>query len=90
MKFTGSRLKEWEKAKQGNLLDWIKSKTRGAYFFYTGGYRIVNIYSTQRHYVGNKITIWSHGLVPDVVPSKGLEKITLTFNNYVILDVKRQ
>ena len=39
--FIGGRLGRREKAKQGNLLDCIKSETETC-FFYVGGHRIVN------------------------------------------------
>lgn len=55
-----------------------------------GGYSIVNIYSTYRCYVGDKITMWSGALVPAFVPSRVLDKITLLFQRYVILDAHRQ
>ena len=42
MKPTGDRLWGQEKAKQRNLCDWIKRKMIDTYFFYTGGYRVVN------------------------------------------------
>lgn len=37
----GGRLRRWEKAKWGNLWDWIKVNWRDRYFFYIGGYRTV-------------------------------------------------
>ena len=42
MKYTGDRLERQEKAKQGNVWDWIKSKMIDAGFSCTGGYRVVN------------------------------------------------
>lgn len=45
LKLTGGRLRRQEEAKQENLLDWIRSKIDTYFFFYLGGYRIVNIYS---------------------------------------------
>ena len=42
MKYTGNRLGWWEKAKWGNLWEWIKSKMIDTYFFYISGYRIFN------------------------------------------------
>ena len=43
MKYIGDRLGRWEKAKQGNLWYWIKSKMIDTYFFNVGGgYRIDN------------------------------------------------
>ena len=44
MKSTSDSLGRWEKAKWGNLWDWIKSKVINTYFFIlVGGYSIVNI-----------------------------------------------
>ena len=37
MKSIGDRLGRQEKAKWGNLWDWIKGKMIDTYFFYTGG-----------------------------------------------------
>ena len=42
MEPTGDRLGRWEKAKQGNLWDWIKSKPINTHFFHTDEYRRVN------------------------------------------------
>ena len=44
MKFTGDRLRRWEKAKwgRGNLYDWIQSKMIDTFIFYIGGHKVVN------------------------------------------------
>ena len=42
MKSIGDRLGRQEKAKRGNLWDWLKSKMIDTHFFYIGGYRAVN------------------------------------------------
>ena len=42
IKSTGDRLGRYEKAKGGNLWDWIKSKMIDTCFFYVGGYRMLN------------------------------------------------
>lgn len=43
MKAIGGKLRRQEKVKQGNLLNWIKSKIVVKKIFFTGGCRIVNI-----------------------------------------------
>ena len=42
MKPIGDRLGGGEKAKWGNLWDWIKSNMVDTYFFYIGGQGVVN------------------------------------------------
>ena len=56
MKPSGGRLDWWEKAKWRNLWDSIKSKT-DRHLLLLHAYRIVNIYSTQKWYLGNEVTM---------------------------------
>ena len=42
MESIGDLLGRQEKAKQGNIWDWIKHKMVGTYFLYVAGYRVVN------------------------------------------------
>lgn len=53
----GGSLRKWEKAKWGDLCDRIQNKEGDTYFFYTGGYRIVNIQHLQQQgiYTDKKI-----------------------------------
>lgn len=82
-------LRKPEKAKWGNLWDWLKSKIE-KYFFYIGGLRIVNIEHLQhikrvfRQKYNNEEF---QGLVPwGIVPLRSLKNITLAFQRCVILD----
>lgn len=50
MQSTGGRLRGQGKTKQGNLWEWIQSKTER--HIYIGGSGIVNIYYTHRLYLG--------------------------------------
>ena len=42
MESTDDRLGMWEKAKLGNLWDWIKNKMIDTYFFYTDEHDLIN------------------------------------------------
>lgn len=53
MQSTGGRLRGQGKTKQGNLWEWIQSKTER--HIYIGGSGIVNIYYTD--YIRDKITV---------------------------------
>lgn len=83
MKSTGGRLRGWEKAKclGGNHWDWIKH-------FYICENKIDNIYSTEfretKQWGVLGLALWCPGF-----PLRGLEKITVTFQRYVLLAAKR-
>lgn len=61
MKAIGGKLRKQEKVKQGNRLNWIKSK-KVVIFFLTGGCRIVNI-EYNRVYRGMQVKDRNDGVV---------------------------
>ena len=56
MKSIVGTLGRGERAKQGNVWDWIKSQPEITYFFYIAGYttETMNIFSTERWRAGKQ------------------------------------